>query len=110
MMRSTKVVVAIGSIALSMAAGVGVASAQPDLGPLVDTSCSYPQVVAAISAQSPDAVNELNAQPVAQSMLNSFIASPADQRRQIAQQVLATPMGTQYPVDFGQVASTCSTF
>ena len=110
MMQSTKVAVVCGGMALSMAAGVGVASAAPDLGPLVSTTCSYPQVVAAINAQSPEAVNELNAQPVAQSMLNSFIASPADQRQQIAQQVLATPMGQQYPVDFQRVASTCNNF
>lgn len=110
MMRSTKVVVVAGGAALSMAAGVGVASAAPDLGPLVNTTCSYSQVVAAINAQSPEAVNALNAQPIAQSTLNSFIASPAEQRQQIAQQVLATPMPQQFPVDFQRVASTCNNY
>lgn len=92
------------------AVGAGVASAAPDLGPLVNTTCSYPQVVAALSAQSPDAANEFNAQPIAQSTLSSFIASPVDQREQIAQQVLATPMGPQFPLDVQQVASTCSNY
>ncbi|HKV19333.1 MAG TPA: hemophore-related protein [Mycobacterium sp.] len=110
MVQLTKVVVVLGGMAVSLTVGAGVASAAPDLGPLVDTTCSYPQVVAAINAQSPDAVNELNAQPMAQSMLNNFIASPADQRQQIAQQVIAMPMGQQYPVDFGRVAGTCSNF
>ncbi len=110
MVQMTKVVVVLGGMGLSMATGAGVASAAPDLGPLVNTTCSYPQIVAAINAQSPEAANELNAQPVAQSMLSSFVASPADQRQQIAQQVLATPMGQQYPVDVQQVANSCSNY
>lgn len=110
MKRSTKVLVAGGGIAMSLAAGAGVASAAPDLGPLVGTTCSYPQIVAAINSQSPEAANELTTQPMAQSMLNNFLASPADQRQQIAQQVLAMPMGQQYPVDTQKVASTCSSF
>jgi hemophore-related protein len=109
-MQSTKVAVVLGGMALSLTIGVGagVASAAPDLGPLVNTTCSYPQVVAALNAQSPEAANEFNAQPIAQSMLSNFIASPVDQRQQIAEQVLATPIGQQYALDVQQVASTCN--
>lgn len=111
MKQSTKITFAFGGMAaLSLTLGVGVASAAPDLGPLVNTTCSYPQVVAALSAQSPEAANEFNAQPIAQSMLSSFISSPADQRQQIAQQVLATPMDQQYPLDVQKVASTCNNY
>ena len=55
MTKSTKVAVVLGGMTLSLAVGVGVgvASAAPDLGPLVNTTCSYPQVVAALSAQQP---------------------------------------------------------
>ena len=110
MMKSTKVVVVFGGMAVSLMTGVGVASAAPDLGPLINTTCSYPQVVAALNAQSPEAANEFNAQPMAQSMLSSFIDSPVDQRQQIAQQVLATPVPQQYPLDVHKVASTCNNF
>ena len=110
MMKSTKVVVVFGGMAVSLMTGVGVASAAPDLGPLINTTCSYPQVVAALNAQSPEAANEFNAQPMAQSMLSSFIDSPVDQRQQIAQQVLATPVPQQYPLDVHKVASTCNSF
>jgi hemophore-related protein len=110
MKHSTNVAVVFGGMALSLTVGVGVASAAPDLGPLVNTTCSYPQVVAALSAESPQAADEFNGQPVAQSMLSSFIASPVDQRQQIAQQVLATPVGQQYALDIQKVASTCSNY
>jgi hemophore-related protein len=109
-MQMVKVALALGGMASCLAVGIGVASAAPDLGPLINTTCGYSQIVAAINAQSPDAANELNAQPIAQSMLNDFIASPADQRQQIAQQVIAMPVGQQYAVDFWKVASTCSNF
>jgi hemophore-related protein len=110
MKHSTNVAVVFGGMALSLTVGVGVASAAPDLGPLVNTTCSYPQVVAALSAQSSQAADEFNGQPMAQSMLSSFIASPVEQRQQIAQQVLATPVGQQYALDVQQVASTCSNY
>jgi hemophore-related protein len=110
MKYSTNLAVVFGGMALSLTVGAGVASAAPDLSPLVPTTCSYPQVVAALSAQSPEAANEFNAQPMAQSMLSSFIASPVDQRQQIVQQVLAMPMGEQYPLDVQTVASTCNKY
>jgi hemophore-related protein len=110
MKYSTKLAVVFGGMALSLTVGAGVASAAPDLGPLVNTTCSYPQIVAAVGAQSPEAVNEFNAQPMAQSMLSSFIASPVDQRQQIVQQVLAMPIAEQYPLDVQTVASTCNKY
>ena len=44
----TRLAVAVGGLALSLTAGAGVASADPDLGPIVNTTCSYPQVMAAL--------------------------------------------------------------
>ena len=49
----TRVGVAVGSLALSLTAGVGVASADPDLGSAVDSTCTYSQFVAALNAQDP---------------------------------------------------------
>jgi hypothetical protein len=72
--------------------GVGVASAQPDLSPLINTTCGCSQVVAALNAQSPELANQFSAQS-AQSMLRRFLASPVDQRQQIVQRARGTPLG-----------------
>ena len=42
--------VAVAGLALSVTFGAGVASADPDLGPIINTTCSYPQVIAALNA------------------------------------------------------------
>ena len=51
----TRLAVAVGGLALSLTAGAGVASADPDLDPIVNTTCTYPQAVAALNAQNPAA-------------------------------------------------------
>ena len=45
-------------------AGAGVASADPDLGLIVNATCSYLQVVSALFAQDPEAAAQFNASPV----------------------------------------------
>jgi hypothetical protein len=67
----TRLAVAVGGLALSLTVGAGVASADPDLGPIVNTTCSYPQVMAALNAQDPAAAAQFNASPMAQSALPS---------------------------------------
>ena len=56
----TRLAVAVGGLAVSLAAGAGVASATPDLGPAVNTTCSYPQLVSALNAQGPEAIAMFN--------------------------------------------------
>ena len=51
----SRLAVAVGGLALSLTAGAGVASADPDLDPIVNTTCSYTQVMSALSAQDPAA-------------------------------------------------------
>ena len=76
--------VAFASLALTT--GVGVASASPDLGPLINTTCSYSQVMAALQANTPDMANALVADPQAQAGLRQFLAMSPDQRRQYVKQ------------------------
>ena len=73
-----------GGLALLLTAGVGVASAGPDLGPLINTTCNYSQVAAALQAKAPDTANALSADPQAQAGLRQFLALAPDQRRQLA--------------------------
>jgi hemophore-related protein len=107
---STKLVVALGGLALTLTTGIGVASAQPDLGPLINTRCSYPQVVRALNAQSPELANEFSAQPVAQALLRSFLASPVDQRQHIVQDAQGSPLWGQYAGLAVQLANTCHNY
>jgi hemophore-related protein len=102
----TRLAVALGGLALLLTAEVGVASADPDLGPIVNTTCSYPQVISALNAQNPGFAAQVNTSPAAQSYLRQFLAAPSDQRLRMAQRVASTP-------GFGlmqQVFATCNNY
>jgi hemophore-related protein len=106
----TRLAVAVGSLALSLTAGAGVASADPDLGPIVNTTCSYPQAVSALNAQDPEVAAAFNASPMAQSALRQFLASPPSQRLQMAQQMESSPRAQQYLGVIQQIAATCNNY
>jgi len=106
----TRMGVAVGGLALSLTVGAGVASADPDLGPIVNTTCNYSQVMAALNAQDPATAAQFNASPVAQSYVRQFLASPPSQRMVMAQQLASAPGAQQ---NFGlleQVATTCNNY
>ena len=108
-LSSTKLVVAIGGLALSWITGIGVASADPDLSPLISTTCTYSQAIAALNAQSPDAAAAFSASPVAQVWLRSFLAAPADQRQRMLQ-LLQGGRAQQYLGAALQAANTCNNY
>lgn len=101
----TRLTVAVGALALSLTAA-GVASADPALDPIVNTNCTYPQAVAALNAENPEAAAQFNASPPTQSALRQFLAAPPSQRLAMARQIQASPY-------FGliqQIASTCNNY
>lgn len=106
----TTLAVAAGSLALSAIAGTGVASADPDLDPIINTTCSYPQVISALNASNPEAAAQFNASPLAQSGLQRFLASPPSQRLQMIQQVQGSPRAQQMFGLVEQVAATCNNY
>jgi hemophore-related protein len=120
--RSTKSAATVGGLALmmSLVPGVGAASAQPDLRPLIQTTCSYDQIVAALNAQAPDLAQELSSRPQAQTRLKQFLALPIDQRQQTVQRILAAhpqlqsmideKAGTSVGQQITQVANTCHNY
>ena len=108
-LSSTNLLVAFGGLALSLTTGVGIASAEPDLSPMINTTCSYPQVMAAINAQAPGLAAEFSANPLAPVWLREFLASPLDQRKQILQQMQGTP-AQQYAGQARQAFSTCNNY
>jgi hemophore-related protein len=109
-LRWTRLAVAVGGLALSLTAGAGVASADPDMGPIVNTTCNYSQVMAALNAQDPAAAAQINASPLAQSYLRQFLAAPPSRRMAMAQQAESYPQAAQYFGLVQQVAATCNNF
>ncbi len=109
-MPLTRLTVAAAGLALSLTAGAGVASADPDLGPIVNTTCSYPQVMAALNAQNPAAAAEFNSSPIAQSYLHQFLASPPSQRLTMAQQLAGEPDAQEQFGLLQQLAASCKNY
>jgi hemophore-related protein len=105
----TRLAAGVSGLALSLLAGAGIASADP-LDPAINTTCSYPQVVAALNAQSPAAAARFNQSAMAQGWLRSFLASPPPQRAQMAQQAEGMPAAAQYVGLIGQIATSCNNF
>ncbi|WP_234817710.1 hemophore-related protein [Mycolicibacterium sphagni] len=117
-------VVCASVVGMALAAVSAPAYAAPDLSPLVNTTCNYSQVVAALNAQAPDLAKELSQFPQAESRLQSFLAAPVNQRQQILQQASAahpqweaqlnqrvgTAQGQQYENTVIQVANTCNQY
>lgn len=110
-MRSlTKLAAAVGGLTLSLVAGAGIASADPGIDPAINTTCSYPQVVAALNAQSPADAAKFNSSPMAQGWLRNFLASPPDQRAAMAQQAQGMPGAGKYIGLIGQLAASCKNY
>jgi hemophore-related protein len=109
-----RLLAAVGALALSSTPGAGVAAADPDLSPVINTTCNYSQVVSALNAQSPPAAAALSASPTAQAVLRGFLASSPDQRQQIVQELESKPQSQPYVQQYVgavlQVANTCNNF
>lgn len=88
-LASSKYLVVAGLVTVTATMGVGVASAGPDLSPIINTTCSYAQVTAALNAVSPDMAAKLEQNPMVSSRLQSFLAAPINERQQMAQQAMA---------------------
>lgn len=110
MLSRTKWAVAAAGLAFSLTAGAGIASAQPGLSSVVNTTCSYPQVIAALNAQSPADGAQFTSNPIAVNWLQSFLASPVEQRQQMIQQVQGVPGAQAYTGLVLEVANTCKNF
>jgi hemophore-related protein len=105
----TKLAAAAGGVAIALTAGAGIASADP-LDPVVNTTCNYGQVMAALNATDPAAAAQLNASPIAVSYLHQFLASPPAKRLQMAHQIQAMPQAAPYFNTVASVASSCNNY
>jgi len=106
----TRLAVAVGGLALSLTAGAGVASSDPDLDPIVNTTCSYAQVMAALNAQNPLAAAAFDSSPEQEAGLRQFLAAPPDQRLQMARQIKSAPQNQPYFGLIQQTFNTCNKY
>ncbi|AMO62278.1 Uncharacterised protein [Mycolicibacterium phlei] len=100
------------------------ASAQTPDGPLINTTCSYPQVQTALAAEAPQAADRLAQRPQAQAKLQELLALPVDERRNRVQGFLdrnpdvrgwvderrGTPEGQRWLQTAQRVADTCGRY
>jgi hemophore-related protein len=110
MLLKAKLVVVSAGVALSLSTGAGIASAQPDTSAIVNSTCTYPQVMAALNDQNPGLAAELNAEPAAAGWLQSLVAAPPPQRALMVQQVQGLPELQPYMPVIIQVANTCNNY
>ncbi len=103
----TRLAAAVGGLTLSLTAVVGVASADPDITPAVNSTCNYNQVVAALNAQFPDAAAQFNASPEAQAWLHELIDSPRPHRREMLLSMENTPEAAPFQAIVVPLANTC---
>jgi hemophore-related protein len=102
--------VGCGGAVLSLIVGGGIAYAEPDMSAIVNSTCTYPQVMAALNAQSPGLADQVSASPMANAWVQQLVAAPPDQRQQMLQEAQTVPGVQQYTGLIVQVAGTCQNF
>lgn len=106
----TSLAIGAGCVAVTLAAGAGAASAAPNLDAAVNTTCTYPQLVAALNAQSPEAAAGFNQAKGLQAGLHQFLASGPNQRRVIATQIANAQWAQPYLPSIEAAFNTCQSF
>ncbi|AQA05065.1 hypothetical protein BVC93_24660 [Mycobacterium sp. MS1601] len=113
-------------VALAAAATVATPTAQalPLDGPLIQTTCSYAQIEAALRVEAPQAADRLAGNTNAQNRIQELLSLPVDQRQariqgfldrnpdmaRIAEERRATPAGQQMMARMARVAETCPSY
>lgn len=108
----TRLAAAVGGVgvALSLGAGAGIASAQMDLGPAINTTCNYDQLVAALNAQGPQVGAAFSRSPLLQTGLRQFLAAGPEKRAKVSQDVVNSPAFAPYLGQIEQAFLTCNSF
>lgn len=110
MSLTTKVIVGCGGALVSVFASAGIASAAPDVEAIVNSTCTYPQVMAALQSQDPAAAGQLSGSPMAVGFLQKLVASPPEGRRSMIAQIQAYPQLNSYTGLINSVAGSCNNF
>lgn len=105
-----RLMIGSGTALVALAAGSGIAAAQPDVETIVHSPCSYTQVMAALNAQSPAAAEQISSNQLASSWLQQLVASPPDGRRAMIAQIQAYPQLNSYTGLINSVAASCTNY
>ena len=110
--RWTRPAMATVGLVMALPFTAGVASAQPqiDLAPVVNTTCTYDQVMAALNKEQPALAQQFNEAPLAQGVLRNFLAAPPAERQQTAVQLQANPMVQEYFGPISSIAASCKNY
>ncbi len=84
MTLTMKMAAGLGGLALAALAGSGIASAAPGDAVILNSTCTYPQVIAAANAQDPAATAALQNDPAANGFLQGLVASPPPDRPSVS--------------------------
>lgn len=98
--------------------GAGIAAAAPtaDIGPLVNSTCSFHQIEGALHRVAPDTAAKLDADPVDKMLLQGAFNQPPAQRRAAFQMLLgqrpqlAPGSGPEFDAKLRQVANSCHSY
>ncbi|BBZ01763.1 hypothetical protein MCHIJ_12000 [Mycolicibacterium chitae] len=106
----TKLAIAGSAVALSLTAGAGVAAADPDFGPMINTTCTYDQALTALRTENPVAAEYLEQSPPNMQFLRTFTGSSPAERERLIQQVKGNPGADQaFPV-IQQMFASCNKY
>ena len=103
----TRLAVTVGGLALASTAAAGVASAAPDYGPMIHTTCSYDQAMRAVHAENPMAARYLDQSPPNQQFLQQYLASTPDQRVNLLHSIEHNQGAAQALPIFQQMMTDC---
>lgn len=103
-----KLAAVFGGMAAALMAGTAIASAAPGDEAIVNSTCSYPQVIAALNAENPAAADELATSPLANGFVRDLVDSPPAERQQKIDQFRSYPQVAQYSGLISQVAGSCN--
>jgi hemophore-related protein len=105
-----KLAVVAGGLALASTAGAGVASADPDFGPMINTTCNYDQAMRAVHAENPMAAQYLDQSPPNQQFLQQYLASSPDQRVNLLKAIQHNQGASQALPIFQQMMTDCTRY
>lgn len=109
---TTKLAAGLAGMAFAAMAGSGIASAAPGDAVILNSTCTYPQVIAAANAQDPVATAALQNDPAANGFLQGLVASPpgSPERQQKIDFVRSFPQAAQFNGLISSVANSCNKY
>lgn len=106
----TRTISGAGGAAFALLLGAGVAAAQPNIEAIVNSTCSYPQVMAALNDQSPEVAAQVSGNPMASGWLQNLVAADPATRRGMVTELQAIPQLAHYTTVINQVAGSCQNY